>query len=450
MPILKWRPGTYAASHNIYLGTDPNALSQIATQPIGQESFGPLAPPLDVNQTYYWRIDEVNDLRAGSPWAGKVWSFTTAPYLVVDDFEYYDDVNNQIYLTWGDYYVNNTGMTVGYFDPPYAERSIVHFGPQAMYMRYDNDGTVNEGTDYEQSGTLLYSEAERQWADAQDWTAKGVTSLLLWFRGIPATYGSFTAGPPITMTARGADIWNEADEFHFAYKRLSGAGSITARVVSITDSDPWAKAGVMIRESLEPGSVNVSMVVTPGSGVSFQNRSSIGAASVSTVQAGITAPQWVRLTRSGNTFTGEYSANGNAWTALGSIDIAMLSDIYIGLCLTSHDVGETCTAEFSNVSTSTSVTGNWQSQDIGIESNIAEQLYVALQDTAGNSAVVNHPDPAATTIDVYTQWTIPLTDFTGVNLKAIKKMSIGVGSRGSVQPGSAGDLYIDDIGLKLP
>jgi regulation of enolase protein 1 (concanavalin A-like superfamily) len=449
-PILKWRPGKYAASHDIYFGSDPNALSKVATNPLGQEQYGPISPALDPNQTYYWRIDEVNDLNPASPWLGKVWSFTTAPYLVVDDFEYYDDTDNRIYNTWGDYYVNNTGMTVGHLDPPFAERSIIHYGSQAMYMRYDNDGTVNEGTDYEQGGTLYYSEAEREWEEAQDWTAQGATSLSLWFRGIPPVYGSFNAGPPITITARGADIFGTADQFHFAYKQLSGVGSITARVVSVSNSDPWAKAGVMIRESLEPGSVNVMIAVTPGNGVTFQNRTSAGADSVSTVQAGITAPQWVRLTRSGNTFTGEYSANGSNWTALGSVDIAMLSEVYIGLCLTSHNVGATCTAEFSNVNISGTVAGDWQSQDIGIESNIGEKLYVALQDSAGNSAVVTNPDPAATTVSVYTQWSIPLTDFTNVNLRSIKKMSIGVGSRGSMQPGSAGDLYIDDIGLELP
>ena len=130
------------------------------------------------------------------------------------------------------------------------KRSIVHSGRQSMYMHYDNDGTVNEGTTYEKSGTLLYSEAERQWDTAQDWTAKGVNSLTLWFRGIPASVGSFTAGPPIKMTAAGADIWGTADQFHFAYKQLSGNGSITAKVVSVSNTDAWAKAGVMIRETL--------------------------------------------------------------------------------------------------------------------------------------------------------------------------------------------------------
>jgi len=315
-------------------------------------------------------------------------------------------------------------------------------------MRYDNDGTVNEGTDYEQSGTQLYSETERQWADAQDWTKRGANSLTLWFRGVPASVGSFTEGPPITMTAGGADIWDTADEFHFAYKQLSGVGSITARVVSITNTDPWAKAGVMIRESLEPGSVHAMIVVTPGSGVAFQRRTTTNGGSETDTQADITAPQWVRLSRSGNTFTGEYSANGSNWTTLGSIDIAMLPDTYIGLCLTSHNVDATCTAEFSNVTTSG--TGDWQSQDIGIESNIGEQLYVVLQDSASNSAVVKHPDPASTTIGTWTEWNIPLTEFTGVNLQAVTKMSIGVGDRANTQPGSAGDLYIDDIGLHLP
>jgi regulation of enolase protein 1 (concanavalin A-like superfamily) len=165
-------------------------------------------------------------------------------------------------------------------------------------------------------------------------------------------------------------------------------------------------------------------------------------------QAGITAPQWVRLSRSGNTFTAEYSANGTTWTTLGSVDMPMLTDVYVGLCLTSHNVNATCTAEFSNVTTNG--IGQWQSQDIGIESNIPEQLYVVLQDAADNSAVVKHPDPASSAIGSWTQWDIPLTQFTGVNLQAIKKLSIGVGDRANPQKGGSGTLYIDDIGLQLP
>jgi len=208
----------------------------------------------------------------------------------------------------------------------------------------------------------------------------------------------------------------------------------------------------MIRESLEPGSVHAMIVVTPGSGVAFQRRTTTNGGSETDTIAGITAPQWVRLTRNGNNFTAEYSANGTTdWQMIGvPLSIPMLADVYIGLCLTSHNTAATCTAEFSNVNISGTVTGAWQSQDIGINSNIAEPMYMMLTDSAGSSATVNNSDPAATTLNVFTQWNIPLTDFTGVNLQAIKKMSIGVGDRASTQPGGAGDLYIDDIRLNRP
>jgi regulation of enolase protein 1 (concanavalin A-like superfamily) len=456
-PNLSWRPGEYATEHDVYFGTSFNDVNNanISTAEIykGRQSDTTYIPgTLNFNTTYYWRIDEVNDAHPDKLWKGEVWSFTTGNFLVVDDFEDYDDVDNRIYDTWVDYYVNNTGMTVGHFVPPYAERRIVHSGRQSMYMRYDNDGTVNEGTDYEQSGTLLYSEAQRSWEIPQDWTIEDVNSLTLYFRGIPASFGSFTPGSPIyTMTARGADIWDVSDQFHFAYKYLSGVGTITARVVSVSNTDPWAKAGVMIRESLTPSSPHAMVVVTPGNGVAFQRRSVADAASESVgTDPNIATPQWVRLTRSGNIFTADYSANGTAWTTLGSVDMPMLADVYIGLCLTSRNTAATCTAEFSNVTLPSTATGDWNSQDIGIEYNEAEQLYVALQDSAGNSVVVKHPDPAATTFDTYTEWNIPFTSFTGVNLQAIKKMSIGVGDRANPQLGSAGDLYIDDIRLNRP
>jgi len=452
---LSWSPGDEAVQHDVYFGIDKAAVETADTSDAtgiyrGRQDPNTYTPPeaLEIGQTYYWRIDEYNTDATISK--GRIWGFTIANYLIVDDFEDYDDVDNRIYYTWEDYYANNTGMTVGHLDPPFAEQDIVHIGRQSMYMRYDNDGTVNEGTDFEQTGTLFYSEAQRSWEAPQDWTRRDVTPLTLWLRGIPASVGSFTAGPPIQMTAGGTDIWGTADEFHYAYKRLSGEGSITAKVVSITNTDPWAKAGVMIRQTLEPGSANVMVAITSTSGVTFQNRNTAGAESLSTTQEGIAAPQWVRMSRSGNTFTGEYSADGSNWTIMDSVDIPMLLDIYIGLCLTSHNVDETCTAEFSDINTSATVTGDWQSQDIGIESNVAEPMYVVLEDSAGNSSVVTHSDPAATTIGSWTQWSIPLTDFTGLNLQAVKSMAIGVGDRANTQPGGAGTLYIDDIWLYIP
>ncbi len=456
-PTLSWTAGDNAVQHDVYFGADYDAVfkADITTaniyrgrQELEDANYVPTEAPLQWGKTYYWRVDEIEAdemIRKGF-----VWRFTVADYAVIEDFEDYD-ANNKIYDTWLDYYMNNTGMTVGHFDPPFAERSITHNGRQSMYVHYDNDGTINEGTAYEKSGTLFYSEAERQWTDAQDWSANGVNSLTLWFRGIPASVGSFTAGPPIKMTAGGVDIWGTADQFHFAYKQLSGVGNITARVVSVSNTDPWAKAGVMIRESLAANSAHIMVAVTPGNGVVYQRRPSAGAASEDVVPAltGITAPQWVRLTRSGNTFTAEYSANGANWNTLGSVDMPMLADVYVGLCLSSHNVNAICTAEFSNVANPG--TGSWQSQDIGIRNNVPEGLYVMLQDSSGiSSPAIKYSDPAATTFNVYTEWNIPLTSFTGVNLQAIQKLTIGVGDRANTQPGGSGDLYIDDIGLKLP
>jgi regulation of enolase protein 1 (concanavalin A-like superfamily) len=453
---LSWTPGDNAVRHDVYLGNDALTLEDAGISDTtgiyrGRQDANSYTPPegLVPGATYYWRVDEINADATISK--GRIWSFTLAEYLIVDDFEQYNDTTNRIYDIWADYFVNNTGMTVGHLRPiapPYAERAIVHGGSQSMYMTYDNDGTVNEGSNYEQSGTLFYSEAERQWDDVQDWTRQGVTSLTLWFRGISASMGSFTPGTSIyRMTAAGADIWGEADEFHFAYKQLTGIGNVIAKVVSVSNTDPWAKAGVMIRETLDPGSKHAMMVVSPNNGIAFQRRVTADAASEGTNKTGLIPPYWVRVSRMGNTIYGEMSADGKSWETLGTVTMPMLSTVYVGLCLTSHNVEQMCTAEFSNVAINGNVTGQWQSQDIGIQSNSAEQLYVALQDSSGQSAVVKYPDPASSVINQWTQWNIMLADITGVNLRAIKKMSIGIGDRASTQPGSSGIFYVDDIGL---
>jgi type II secretory pathway pseudopilin PulG len=152
-----------------------------------------------------------------------------------------------------------------------------------------------------------------------------------------------------TIRASGDDIWNNTDEFHYVYQSLSGDGQIIARVVSIEYTNSWAKAGVMIRETLNGNSKHAMMVVTPGNGTAFQYRTSTGAGSNHTAGSYITAPYWVKLIRSGNTFTGYESADGSIWTEVGSVSITMTTDIYIGLAVTSHNDGTLCTAVIDNV-----------------------------------------------------------------------------------------------------
>jgi hypothetical protein len=124
--------------------------------------------------------------------------------------------------------------------------------------------------------------------------------------------------------------------------------------------------------------------------------------------------------------------------------------MYIGLAATSHDAALTTTARFTNVSI-TGGAGVWGHQDIGIKSNIAGPLYVALQDsTLSKTAVITHPDPNAALNGTYQEWNIPLSSFTGINPAAIKKIFIGVGNRSSPTPGGAGTIYIDDIRVYRP
>ena len=468
--VLGWVAGAVAASHDVYFGTDANAVKDATRsspeykgqKALGEESYDP--GELTLNTTYYWRIDEVNDASPESPWAGNVWSFTTGDFFVIDDSEIYDANDNQIWYSWHDglgygapgtptYFAGNgTGSAVGdETTDSYTEETIVHGGAQSIPIAYDNN----------KQNSAFYSEVEKTLDDTRDWTAEGVENLSLWFRGYPASTGSFVEGPTgtFTMTGSGADIWAvdgvEADEFHFAYKMLSGTGSITARVQSIDNTNVWAKAGVMIRETLDPDSAHAMMVVTPGSGISFQRRPGTGATSVSDTTAGITAPYWVKIERdlAGN-FTASSSPDGTTWTQLGVPEpIQMGANVYIGLAVTSHDADLTCQAVFTNVTTTGNVTGQWTNQDIGIASNDAEPLYVAVSNIAGNPAIVEHEDPSAVQIDTWTEWVIPLSTFAdqGIVLTNVDRLAIGIGTRGNTTaPGGSGKIFVDDIRLTRP
>jgi type II secretory pathway pseudopilin PulG len=169
--------------------------------------------------------------------------------------------------------------------------------------------------------------------------------------GAVAAVGSASFASDIwTVVGSGVDIWDYTDEFHYVYQALSGDGQIVARVRSITNTDPWAKAGVMIRETLTGGSKHAMMVVTPGNGTAFQRRTTTDGISTHTAGSVVTAPYWVKLIRRGNTLTGYESPNGAVWTQVGSDTVTMASSVYIGLCVTSHNDGALCTADFNNVS----------------------------------------------------------------------------------------------------
>jgi hypothetical protein len=459
---LSWSPGDNASQHDVYFGTDRDAVADADTTTAdvyrGRQSSTSYTPSEGVEWgggPYYWRIDEYNS--DGSISKGKIWSFTVGDFILIDDFESYNAGENQIWFFWHDglgygaagtanYYAGNgTGAAVGDENTgSYTEETIVNSGRQSMPVSYDNN----------KQGYSKYSEVELTLTAPRDWTRHDLAELSLWFRGYPGSVGSFVESPAgtYTMTGSGTDIWDVADQFHFAYKSLTGAGSIIARVDSVENTNGWAKAGVMIRETLDADSAHAMMVVTPLQGVSFQRRNVTAGTSASDTTGGITAPYWVKIERdlSGN-FTASSSTNGSTWQMLGTPDnITMGANVYIGLAVTSHDPALTCQAVFSNVTTTGNVTGQWTDQDVGINSNDAEPLYVAVSNAAGTSAIITHDDTAAAQIDTWTEWVIPLQALAdqGINLADVTSIAIGLGTRGNTTiPGGSGKMYFDDIKL---
>jgi hypothetical protein len=192
-PTLTWVPGVFADTHEVYFGADVASLELKSSGNLGAESYEP--GQLEWDTTYYWRIDEANNANAESPWTGPLWSFTTANFLIIDDMESYNDINegepesNRIYLAWIDGYDNpaTNGSVVGNANAPFAEQTLVHGGLQSMPMAYDN--------------AVGKSEATLTLTSNRDWTVKGVDTLTIWFRG-----SSSNAAEPMYVVLNGTAV----------------------------------------------------------------------------------------------------------------------------------------------------------------------------------------------------------------------------------------------------
>jgi concanavalin A-like lectin/glucanase superfamily protein/F5/8 type C domain-containing protein len=214
---LSWRAGREAVSHEVYLSTDREALDLIDTTSATTVDPG----ALDLATTYYWKVSEVNEAEAINAWEGIVWSFATQDYLVVDDFEAYDDEDNVIYETWIDGWVNETGSTVGYLTESFAEQMIVNSGRQSMPLFYDNAGVTT---------------AEAELELGQDWTASGIQSLSLYFYGDPANSGGeLYVKIDGTKIAYDGDAVNITDPtWHLWNIDLAATGASLSNVSSLT------------------------------------------------------------------------------------------------------------------------------------------------------------------------------------------------------------------------
>ena len=175
------------------------------------------------------------------------------------------------------------------------------------------------------------------------WRGQDVGSV-----GIPGS-ATFLDGT-FSLKGSGSDIWETADGCHFISQSLSGDFVITARLASMANTDYWAKAGLMVRESYATGSRNVSLLVTPeGGGTRQQWRSSTGGSTSDHQLSGSNAPLWLRIVRSGNTFTGWQSDDGLTWSNTHAVTLGMTSAVLLGLTVTSHQNNALNTAVFDHV-----------------------------------------------------------------------------------------------------
>ncbi len=215
--LLSWGAGREAVTHDVYLSTDEQAvidgITPVAT--VTEAGYGPL--DLDLGTTYYWRVDEVNEAETPATWQGTVWNFTTREFIIVEDFESYNDIpsgeegSNLIYLTWTDGFDNpSNGSTIGYVEPfqPTMETNIVHGGVQSVPLTYDNS-------------VASFSEVTVNPADlpiGRDWTIGSPQTLVLYFYGTDGNSGQLYVkvngskvtydGDASNLTQAGWQAWN--------------------------------------------------------------------------------------------------------------------------------------------------------------------------------------------------------------------------------------------------
>jgi fibronectin type 3 domain-containing protein len=199
---------------------------------------------------------------------------------------------------------------------------------------YDNNGNES-GLSTTASAT---TGAVPSWADADI--------------GAVAAVGSFTDnGSAMTITGSGADIWSTADEFHYAYKQLTGDGTLVARVTNVTNGNVWSKVGLMVRESLAANSRHGTVYISSGKGSSFQYRVNNGGTSAGDNGDNVlTIPRWIKIERQGSAIIGYVSTDGVTWTQRGVRTLTGLpSSVLIGVAYTSHVDGTIGSASLDNV-----------------------------------------------------------------------------------------------------
>jgi hypothetical protein len=378
---LKWAAGYWARQYDIYVGVT-TTLHLLA----GNANLGPSQsasdlksyslPTLQPGTTYYWQI--VSKTMANLTAVGPLWSFTTSgtpPSGICADpaATNYKATGACTYaasapgtpstpspsngatlsgttatLTWSSsgatsYDVKfgtstpapqvSTGQSAASYSPGTLTASTTYYW---SIVAHNAAGTTTGPVWKFTTATPAPPTLPSPWTDA-DVGAVGKAGS--------ASYSSGT----FTVTGSGADVWNTADAFHFAYEPLNGDGQLVARVATVQNVASWTKAGVMIRETLDTSSAYAFMIVSAGKGLAFQYRASTGASAAQAAEPAGAAPMWVKVVRSGDSISGYSSPDGVTWQPVGTATIPMATSVQIGLAVGSHDNTKAATATFDHV-----------------------------------------------------------------------------------------------------
>src|SRR4051794_1624403 len=378
---LKWGAGSWARQYDIYVGITPTVHLLKGNVNLGPsrsttdlKSYA--LPALQPGTTYYWQI--VSKTMANLTATGPVWSFTTAGTapsgICVDPAATnYKAAGACSYaatapgvptapspsngstlntmsptLTWSSSGATSYDVKFGASTPPplvSPGQAAASYSPGTLkasttyywsVVAHNSVGTTTGPVWSFTTPTPAPSNLPSPWADA-DIGAVG-----------PLGSASY-AGGTFTVKGGGADIWDSADAFHYAYERPAGDGTLVAHVATVQNVASWTKAGVMIRNTLDANSAYALMLVSAAKGSAFQYRTNAGVAAAGVNTGASAAPLWLKLTRAGTTVSGYQSTDGNTWTLVGSATIALNSSVYVGLAVSSHTTAATATATFDNV-----------------------------------------------------------------------------------------------------
>jgi len=457
-PTLKWWPGQGTVQHHVYFSGNRDAVSQAAAGAdkgllaVAEALFKPGV--LQGAATYYWRVDEV--VAGGTVRAGPVWSFTTI--VSIDDFEGYTDAEgSRIYEAWVDGWTNNTGSTVGYATAPFAEQKVIHGGLQSMPLDFNN------------LNAPFYSEAEKTFAPVEDWTAGGTDSLVLYLYGKAVDFEIPFVSTPLVIDGKMEEAWKAASiqpinttitgtpptgpsDASAQFRVLYDNDNLYA-LVDVNDSQLWNDSGsAYLDDSVEFYVDGTNSKAPAGlSGTNRQYTFGWNATDIQGTNTNLTGVQFAQVNVPG----GWRIEIKFPWQALIGAKAPVHKLIGIDCFYNDDDDGqdtrEKQIAWHSTVANDWQTAASWGTAKVAPSGAVApDSVYVVLQDSANKTAFVTNPDLKIAKTAKWVEWKIPLSDFAGVNLAKIKKLTIGVGDRAKPAAGGIGVLYIDDISLAKP